>query len=57
MRRIFSSNARTVAEYEKKFMELVKYSLNLIELERQRCRHFERGLRQQVRTLVTTIST
>lgn len=45
----------TVAEYEKKYIELSKYASDLIEDERDRCRRFEVGLREEIRTSTTAM--
>ncbi|KAA0035369.1 zf-CCHC domain-containing protein [Cucumis melo var. makuwa] len=42
----------TVAKYEKRFTELVKYGLMMVAKEKDRCRRFERGLKQEIRTLM-----
>lgn len=45
-----------MVEYKKKFTQLVKYSLNLVVTEQERCRQFEKGLRKEIRTPVVMIS-
>ncbi|KAA0062421.1 hypothetical protein E5676_scaffold313G001620 [Cucumis melo var. makuwa] len=44
----------SVAEY-KKFTELTKYAMTLIDYEAERCRQFVRGLRGKIRTSVVPI--
>ncbi|XP_038877203.1 uncharacterized protein LOC120069501 [Benincasa hispida] len=46
----------TVAEYELKYTELSKYALNIVVDEKERCRRFEIGLKQEIRTPITTIA-
>ncbi|XP_038887112.1 uncharacterized protein LOC120077296 [Benincasa hispida] len=46
----------TVAEYELKYTELSKYGLYIVVDEKERCRRFETGLKQEIRTSVTTIA-
>ncbi|XP_038904244.1 uncharacterized protein LOC120090589 [Benincasa hispida] len=43
----------SVAEYEKKYTELSKYAISVIEDKRDRCRRFKDGLREDIRTPVT----
>ncbi|KAL0553697.1 hypothetical protein IC582_007600 [Cucumis melo] len=43
----------TVAEYEKKYTELSKYATRVIVDEGERCKRFEEGLREEIRTPVT----
>src|ERR1051325_3074114 len=47
----------SVAEYEKKFTELSKYAQLLVSSEEDRCRRFEDGLREEIRTPVTASTT
>ena len=42
----------TVAEYEKKYTELSKYATRVIVDEGERCKRFEEGLREEIRTPV-----
>ncbi|TYK11725.1 uncharacterized protein E5676_scaffold304G00370 [Cucumis melo var. makuwa] len=46
----------SVAEYEMKYTELSRYAEMIVASESERCRRFERGLRFEIRTLVTTIA-
>ncbi|KAL0549270.1 hypothetical protein IC582_013751 [Cucumis melo] len=46
----------SVAEYERKYTELSRYADVIIASESDRCRRFERGLRLEIRTPVTTIA-
>ncbi|TYK18871.1 hypothetical protein E5676_scaffold204G00730 [Cucumis melo var. makuwa] len=46
----------SVIEYEKKFIELVKYAMVLIASETKRCRPFLNGLRGEIRTPVVPIA-
>lgn len=41
-----------MAKYEKRFTKLVKYGLMMVAKEKDRCRRFERGLKQEIRTLM-----
>ncbi|XP_038896366.1 uncharacterized protein LOC120084630 [Benincasa hispida] len=43
----------TIVEYELKYTKLSKYALNIVVDEKERCRRFETGLRQEIRTPVT----
>ncbi|KAL2460909.1 Gag protease polyprotein-like protein [Abeliophyllum distichum] len=45
----------TVFEYQKKFVELLKYDHNLVVDEINRCRRFEDGLREEIRSPVTAV--
>ena len=40
----------TIAEYKKKYRELSKYATSVIEDEDERCKRFEEGLREDIRT-------
>ncbi|KAL2532905.1 CCHC-type domain-containing protein [Abeliophyllum distichum] len=44
----------TVSEYQKKFVELSKYAQVLVADERDRFRRFEDGLREEIRTSLTS---
>ncbi|KAL2532903.1 CCHC-type domain-containing protein [Abeliophyllum distichum] len=44
----------TVSEYQKKFVELSKYAQVLVADERDRFRQFEDGLREEIRTSLTS---
>ncbi|TYK15340.1 uncharacterized protein E5676_scaffold16974G00010 [Cucumis melo var. makuwa] len=46
----------SVAEYERKYTELSRYADVIVASESDRCRRFERGLRFEIRTPVTTIT-
>lgn len=39
----------TVAKYGKKFTELAKYALTMVDSKKERCRRFEKGLKQEIR--------
>ncbi|CAA3003162.1 uncharacterized protein LOC111369392 isoform X1, partial [Olea europaea subsp. europaea] len=43
----------TVAEYQKKFLELSKYAAALVADEVDKCRRFEYGLKEEIRSVVT----
>ncbi|XP_050941530.1 uncharacterized protein LOC127149710 [Cucumis melo] len=43
----------TIAEYEKNYTELSMYATRVIEDEVERCKRFEEGLREEIRTPVT----
>src|ERR1051325_8435343 len=43
----------TVAEYEKKYTELSRYAHSLVTNEIDRCKRFEDGLREEIRTPIT----
>ncbi|XP_022849073.1 uncharacterized protein LOC111371365 [Olea europaea var. sylvestris] len=43
----------TVVEYQKKFLELSKYAAALVADEVDKCRKFEYGLREEIRSVVT----
>uniref|UniRef100_A0A0A0LR88 Retrotransposon gag domain-containing protein n=2 Tax=Cucumis sativus TaxID=3659 RepID=A0A0A0LR88_CUCSA len=45
----------TVVEYEKKYTKLSKYATSLIEDEAKRCKRFEEGLREKIRTPMSRI--
>ena len=45
-----------MAEYECKYTELSQYADVIVASELDRCRRFERGLRSEIRTHVTTIA-
>ncbi|KAA0045650.1 DNA/RNA polymerases superfamily protein [Cucumis melo var. makuwa] len=45
----------SVAEYERKYTELSRYTDVIVAFEIDRCRRFERGLRFEIRTPVTAI--
>ncbi|KAA0035225.1 DNA/RNA polymerases superfamily protein [Cucumis melo var. makuwa] len=55
-RRRITSDIRsmTVTKYEKKYTELSKYATRVIEDEVERCKRFEEGLQEEIRTPVTT---
>ena len=42
-----------MAEYEKKYTKLSKYATAIVVDEIDRCKRFEEGLREEIRTLVT----
>ena len=42
-----------MAEYEKKYTELSKYAMTIVADEIDRCKRFEEGLREEIRTPVT----
>ena len=44
----------TIVEYEKNFTKLAKYALAFVMDEADKCKHFEDGLRTEIRALVTT---
>ncbi|TYK29096.1 DNA/RNA polymerases superfamily protein [Cucumis melo var. makuwa] len=46
----------SVAEYERKYTELSRYTDVIVASESDRCQRFERGLRFEIRTPVTTIA-
>ncbi|TYK07530.1 DNA/RNA polymerases superfamily protein [Cucumis melo var. makuwa] len=46
----------SVAEYERKYTELSRYAEMIVASESDMCRRFERGLRFEIRTLVTAIA-
>ncbi|KAA0063211.1 hypothetical protein E6C27_scaffold205G00190 [Cucumis melo var. makuwa] len=46
----------SVAEYERKYTELSQYADVIVASESDRCQRFERGLRFEIRTSVTTIA-
>ncbi|KAA0036813.1 DNA/RNA polymerases superfamily protein [Cucumis melo var. makuwa] len=48
-----TTGTMTVAEYEKKYTELSKYATRVIVDEGERCKRFEEGLREEIRTPVT----
>ena len=43
----------SVAEYERKFIELARYALAIVTKEMYKCKRFEEGLRSEIRTSVT----
>ena len=43
----------SVAEYEVKFTQLIHYALAMVATERDRCRHFEEGLKYEIRSKIT----
>jgi hypothetical protein len=45
----------TVAEYESKFIELSRFAPSLVSTEWDKCRRFEQGLKESVRTSVVAI--
>ena len=44
-----------VEEYEHKFFELLRFAPFTVPNEREKCRCFERGLREDIRTIVIEI--
>lgn len=46
----------SVAEYERKYTELSRYTDVIVASESERCRRFETGLHFEIRTLVTSIA-
>ncbi|KAA0060484.1 Gag protease polyprotein-like protein [Cucumis melo var. makuwa] len=48
-----TQGSMTIAEYEKKYTELSMYATRVIEDEVERCKRFEEGLREEIRTPVT----
>lgn len=46
----------TLADYEKKFTELSKYTTTIIASEEDCCKRFEGGLRKEIQTLLTACS-
>lgn len=45
----------TVADYEKKYIELSKYATTIIRNEVDKCRRFKDGLREEIRTYTNEI--
>ena len=43
----------SVAEYEVKFTQLSHYALAMVATERDRCRHFEEGLKYEIQSKIT----
>ncbi|KAL2526950.1 Uncharacterized protein Adt_12004 [Abeliophyllum distichum] len=43
----------TIAEYQKKFVQLSKYAQVLVGIEIDKCRRFEDGLREEIRSSLT----
>ncbi|KAA0036678.1 uncharacterized protein E5676_scaffold863G00050 [Cucumis melo var. makuwa] len=46
----FTQGLVTVAKHEKKYIELSKYTTSVIEDEAERCKRFEEGLLEEIRT-------
>ncbi|KAA3486956.1 1-phosphatidylinositol-4,5-bisphosphate phosphodiesterase beta-2 [Gossypium australe] len=44
---------RSVVEYEAKFLRLSRYARGIVASEYERCIHFEDGLRDNLRVLIT----
>ncbi|KAE8646811.1 hypothetical protein Csa_023598 [Cucumis sativus] len=45
-----------MTEYERKYTELSPYTKAIVAFESDRCKRFERGLRQEIRTLIIAIA-
>lgn len=45
----------TIANYEKKFIELSRFTMFIIADERDKCMRFEYGLQEEIQTVVTSV--
>lgn len=44
-----------MAEYEKKYTKLSRYAETILAFENDKCKQFDKGLRKEIHTAVTSI--